>query len=124
MDDASARQLIRPDDGLDEPQHVFRPAGIDPVMSLLAVLESRADADHGAGIATSPELLREPLADAAAVREDQASFPVPARYPPPIAAGGATDRHRAGRRATPPGLPRRDGCAGRAPAPRAAPSSS
>ena len=59
------------DDGLDEPQHVVRPAGIDPVMALAAVLESRSDVDHGAGIAAARSRSASRVADASAVREDQ-----------------------------------------------------
>ena len=50
-------QLIRPDNGLDEPQRVVPPAGIDAVMPLAEILEPRTDADHGANNPARPEPL-------------------------------------------------------------------
>ena len=61
MDDAPARRSVGRDDGFDERLDVLRPAG--------------AGVQHGAGIAASTKLFRDPIAEAAAVREDQ---PAPA----------------------------------------------
>ena len=61
VDDAPARRSVGRDDGFDERLDVLRPAG--------------AGVQHGAGIAASTKLFRDPIAEAAAVREDQ---PAPA----------------------------------------------
>ena len=89
MDDAAARRLIRTATVSDEPEHVLRPAGIDPVVALAAVLERGAGADERCSVsprARSRSASRSPTPPL--VREDQPACRCPAASPSPTRGWG------------------------------------